>query len=601
MRRNLSNRWVLTLILALSTIGAAQAEINIDEAQEGNRLVRIDGGERYVLLPIEDAAMESQVRIIVDTKLEQTINVRLAMDRVDYFVPLDLSAYRDKCIILDVRSDKRNERYVEDAVWISAISQSDTFDTANREPFRPTYHHTPLYGWMNDPNGLFYKDGVWHLFFQYGPYGSTWNNMTWGHSISSDLIHWTHLDNAVYPDGLGVIFSGSAVIDKDNSAGFGQDAVVAIYTQTEHSQVQSLSYSTDGGNTFNTYKANPVLVTPYEARDPKVFLYEETGQWIMILASVFARQIDIYSSSDLKEWTLESHFGAGYGSKDGVWECPDLVEVPIRATNEKRWVLISNVGRGQANGTQYFVGSFDGHSFVCDTPQETTKWVDYGMDHYAAVTWHNAPDDRTVLLAWMCGGQYSGDVPTQQYRSADTLPRDLELYYGADGDLYLSSLPSPEVEKARGAMVDIGSFNISDKVVSKNIPADFSEAYELDLELSGIDAETIVNIELSNSKGERVVMNYDSAAATFAMDRTQSGIVDFNPAFPCVTTAPCPTGAELHLRLFFDHSSMELFESEGRFTMTNILFPSEPYNTLRLSTAGGKAKVEKAVIYKMGE
>ncbi len=566
--------------------------------QEGNHLVRIDGSERYVLLPIEDTAAEAEIRIVVDDRLERTINVRLAMNTIDYFVPLDVAEYADKSILLDVRSDVHSEGYVADAAWMSAITQSDTFDTTNREHFRPTYHHTPLYAWMNDPNGMFYQDGTWHLFYQYGPYGSKWNNMTWGHSVSQNLIDWTHLDNAIYPDGLGVIFSGSAVIDSDNTAGFGQGAIVAIYTQTDHSQIQSISYSTDGGETFRQYAANPVLATPYEARDPKVFWHSASGRWIMILASVFAREVDIYSSPNLKEWTLESHFGAGYGSKDGIWECPDLVEVPIRGTAMTRWVLTSNVGRGQANGTQYFVGTFDGHCFVCDSPPEVTKWVDYGMDHYAAVTWHNAPDNRRVMLAWMCGGQYSGDVPTMQYRSADTLPRDLDLFYGADGDLYLSSLPSPEVDAARGAMIDIGSFDISGEATMKAILADLRSAYELDLEIESSEA-TIINIELTNSRGESVVMTYDSSAATFAMDRTKSGIVDFNPAFPCTTTAPCPTGERLSVRLFFDHSSLEAFESSGQFAMTNILFPTEPYDELRLSTANGKARVARAVIYKM--
>ncbi|MCD8292726.1 MAG: glycoside hydrolase family 32 protein, partial [Prevotellaceae bacterium] len=407
--------------------------------------------------------------------------------------------------------------------------------------------------------------------------------------------------NAILPDALGTIFSGSAVVDTDGSAGFGKEAVVAIYTQADISQMQGMSYSTDGGKSFITYKKNPILTLPYEARDPKVFRYEPAGKWIMVLASAPAHEVEFYSSDNLVDWTFESKFGRGYGCQDGVWECPDLMELDVRGTGGKRWVLICNINPGGIYGgsaTQYFVGTFDGHRFLCDTGPGITRWMDYGKDHYAAVSWHNAPGGRHTMLAWMSNWQYAAAVPTTQYRSADTLPRDVELYRGDDGELYLASVPSPEVDLARGKMTSFGAFTASKKGVSKVVPETSRDACELDIELTADDAERVY-ITLSNGNNERVVMTYDLKASTFSMDRRESGVTGFSADFPCITTAPCADSKQLSLRLFFDHSSLEVFEGEGRFTMTNLVFPTEPYDTLTISCDTGKARVASAKLYEM--
>ncbi len=601
---------MLTLLFTSCFLQAVNSETTepivspqINNAGNGRHIVRVDNNFKYVLLPIEDFAPEYEVSILVDTKLETTFNVRLAMNHIDYYMPLDLSPYKSGNVILDVKSslEEYNARAKKDTLWLTNITQSNIYNVENTEQYRPSYHHTPLYGWMNDPNGMFYKDGTWHLFFQYGPYGSTWNNMTWGHSVSNDLLHWTPLDNAILPDGLGTIFSGSAVVDKSGSAGFGKDAIVAIYTQADRSQMQSMSYSTDGGKSFSTYKKNPILTLPYEARDPKVFYCESTGKWIMVLASAPAHEVEFYSSDNLTDWTLESRFGKRYGCLDGVWECPDLMELNIRGTDEKRWVLICNINPGGIYGgsaTQYFVGTFDGHEFICDTEPEITRWVDYGKDHYAAVSWSNTPDNRHTMIAWMSNWQYCAVVPTTQYRSANTLPRDVELFRGDDGELHLASTPSPEVDNARGMMTDLGSFAVSNKEITKSIPQNLCNAYELDIELNAENAENI-DITLSNSNGEKVIMTYNTTDSTFSMDRTASGIIDFSTDFPCITSAPCPDNKKLSLRIFFDHSSLEVFEGEGRFTMTNLVFPTLPYDKISVITDGGKAKVVSAKIYEM--
>ncbi len=591
------------LLFGMVPVFSGVPEKKVDVSYSNRRLLRADGEKRFVLLPVEDAAPESEIRVLADTRTAAVVKVRLAVTRVDYYVPLDLAPYSGKTVLLDIRSsaaedDVRNNRA---SVWTDNIRQSDVFTADNTELYRPSYHHTPQYGWMNDPNGMFYADGTWHLFFQYGPYGSTWNNMTWGHSTSTDLTHWTRRGNAISPDGLGTVFSGSAVIDKTGSAGFGENAVVALYTQDDLTQMQSLSYSTDGGETFSAYAGNPVLVLPYEARDPKVFRHEQTGKWIMVLASAPEHEVEFYSSDNLSDWTFESRFGRGYGCQDGVWECPDMMELGIRGTDEKRWVLVCNINPGGPNGgsaTQYFTGTFDGHEFVCDTAPEVTRWADYGKDHYAAVSWNNAPDGRHTMIAWMSNWQYAAVVPTVQYRSADTLPRDAELFRDDTGALRLALSPAEEVGKIRGKAVSFGSFNVSANGVRKAIPESARWAYELDLDINAGGADRVY-ITLSNAKGEKTEMVFDPGTSTLSMDRSASGITDFSPDFPCATAAPCPAGKTLGLRLFFDHSSIEVFESLGRFAMTNLVFPTLPYDGISFRSEGGRARITSAKIYEM--
>ncbi len=582
---------LLSSLLTLPQSTQAADGITTRPLGDSHMLVTVSRAQHYVLLPVEDAAAESHIRVTVGGELKQTINVRLAQTHIDYYVPLDISKYDTRALVLDVRADagRDGRRSVTEATWSKSFQLADTFDKTNTETkWRPRFHHTPEYAWMNDPNGMFYKDGEWHLCYQYGPYGSTWNNMTWGHSVSKDLVHWQQVDNAIEPDQLGTIFSGSAVVDKNNTAGFGKDAVIAMYTQADRSQFQSMAYSTDGGKTFTPYKDNPVLTQPYEFRDPHMFYHEPSGRWISILASALAKEMDIYSSTDLKTWKKESSFGKGYGAQDGVWECPDLFELPIRGTSEKRWVLICNLNPGGIYGgsaTQYFVGDFDGKTFTCDTPKEVTRWMDWGKDHYAAVSWDNAPQGRRTMIAWMSNWQYANVVPTKQFRSANTLPRDVELYRADDGQLYLASTPSPEVDKARGKAVSLGTIASGSR---KAIPQSCQGGCELDLTLALGSKPTVVT--LANAKGEEVGLTFDPKARTLAMDRSSSGVTSFSDDFSTITTAPLPGGRTQQVRIFIDSHSIEIFEAEGRYTMTNIVFPNEPYNTIKVQ--GGKVSAK---------
>ena len=570
MKRN-----ILSVLIALASIGTACAQ-ETQFLSSNHCLYRIQQKDKCLLLPVQESAEMSNIKVIAGNKQMKSLNVRLAMNKVDYYVPLYLDEFNEeKTLALDihVNGNYRNDGGISTFTCWKNIKNAESFDTTNREQYRPLYHHTPAYGWMNDPNGMFFKDGVWHLYFQHNPYGSQWENMTWGHSTSTDLIHWTFQGDPIQPDAWGSIFSGSSVVDKNNTAGFGENAIVALYTSAGVNQTQSMAYSTDNGKTFTKYDGNPIITSNVpDFRDPHMFWNEDIKKWNMILAA--GQQMNIYSSDNLKDWKFESSFGAEYGSHGGVWECPDLMKMKVRGTDKEKWMLVCNINPGGPSGgsaTQYFVGDFDGHKFTCESKPEVTKWMDYGKDHYATVTFDNAPNGRHVALAWMSNWQYANQVPTMQYRSANSIPRDLGLFE-YKGNTYCSVTPSEEITAAR----------------SKKPSKSLSEACEMVVNLKG-DA----TITLSNSKGEKVVMTYKAKDETFSMDRTLSGKTDFSSDFAAITTAPV-YGKMNKLRIFIDKSSIEVFDNDGKMAMTNLVFPTKPYDKVTI-----KGKTKKYAVYKL--
>lgn len=587
-------------LCVLSPAWSADGDLTVRHLAREHNLVTVRDARRYLLLPVQDNAPEAKVCLVGDDNLAATeiINVRLARERVDYYVPLDLSAFLGRRVTVDIQGLPAG------LICWKELKLSDTFDTSNREAFRPLYHHTPAYGWMNDPNGMFYLDGTWHLFFQHNPYGSTWGNMTWGHSTSRDLIHWQYEGTPIRPDAYGTIFSGSCVVDEENTAGFGHGAVIAFYTSAKatpwgDSQSQSMAYSTDGGRTFTKYAANPVVTSDQpDFRDPKVFWYAPGKHWVMILAA--GQKMEIYSSKNLKEWKKESSFGERQGAHGGVWECPDLFEVPVEGTGETRWVLICNINPGGpfgGNAAQYFVGSFNGKRFVNESPTQT-KWMDWGKDHYATVTFSHAPGGRVVALGWMSNWQYQAVLPTLQYRGANTIARDLTLYRRG-GELFLRCAPSPEMASARRDSREWPAFRVSDTYEIPSLLDNNTGAYEIELTLRNAGAEQI-RLTLSNDKGENVKMHYDIARRQFVMERSESGVVNFSPDFPAMTIAP--TGAvdgTIRLRLFVDRSSIEAFGENGEFVMTNRVFPSLPYNTLTFESVRGNFRVTSLKVHRI--
>lgn len=593
-----------------ASCASSNGSFTLNQPSDTLTIVNINHAPKYAILPIEEEQPEAQV-MLNGTPMD----VRLAVNKVDYTVPFPLHAGAEHDSLV-IKNLARN------AVTWKHIELADTFDTANREKFRPIYHHTPAYGWMNDANGLVYKDGEYHLYFQYNPYGSKWGNMHWGHSVSKDLVHWTHEQPAIARDTMGHIFSGSCVVDHNNTAGFGKNAIIAFYTSHKNlpgnhqRQQQCIAYSLDNGRTYTKYEGNPVL-TPFDGlenfRDPKVFWYAPQNKWVMIVSA--DKNMRFYESKDLKKWNYMSEWGAGYGPQPNQFECPDFFEMAVDGNAQhKKWVMIVNINPGfvyGGSGTMYFVGQFDGHKFTCDTAPNDVKWLDWGKDHYATVTYSNTPG-RIIAMPWMSNWQYANLTPTQQFRSQNALPRELKLYTADNGELLVSAAPVKETEALRNKATDLGSFE-----GEKQAKIDNEGAFELDFDLQAGTADKC-GVEIANAKGEKVSIYYDVKAQRFVMNRAESGITEFgnkvephqldnaqslkrykevtvnyHNAFALGTWAPVPVKADAHhVQIFVDKSSVELFVDGGRIAMTNLVFPNEPYNQLRFF--GGKVANAKA-------
>lgn len=483
-------------------------------------------------------------------------------------------------------------KYILICILVIGCSTPGKIDKESyNEPHRPQIHFSPKEHWMNDPNGMVYYNNTYHLFFQYYPDSTVWGPMHWGHATSKDLIHWEQQPIALYPDSLGYIFSGSAVIDKDNTSGFGKNGIapmVAIFTHHDPKgekegrndfQNQSLAYSLDQGKTWVKYEGNPVLKNPgiKDFRDPKVHWYEEGKKWIMALAA--ADRIIFYSSKDLKTWDKESEFGKEVGAHGGVWECPDIF--PLEYMGKKVWILIVNINPGGPNGgsaTQYFTGDFDGKTF---SPYQTdTRWLDYGPDEYAGVTWSNT-GERKIFLGWMSNWQYANVVPTEKWRSAMTIPRDLALEK-EDAKYIVTSQPVKELDVLDKTSVnlkdiDAGNFDLTSKTEKIAVP--------VYLKISS-DKIKSFSITLSNTMNEKVVVGYDESANNYFIDRTKSGKTDFEKDFASKSIAPRLSANEnMNMILVIDDASVEMFADNGLSVMTAIFFPTENFSMINIASA----------------
>ena len=609
----------LAVSYGLTYCHTTKSKLTLEQKSDSLTVIHITNPTNYILLPIEEEAAESQVLLDTGEATDTDMDIRLAQTQVDYFVPFALPT-GVKTATVCVRNKSK------DALCWKEIKLSDTFDTANTEKFRPVYHHTPLYGWMNDANGLVYKDGEYHLYFQYNPYGSKWGNMHWGDSVSKDLVHWEHLAPAIARDTLGHIFSGSSIVDQENVAGYGAGNILAFYTSAsdKNGQIQCLAFSKDNGRTFTKYEKNPILCPAdglRDFRDPKVFRYEPEDKWVMIVSA--DKEMRFYDSKNLKDWNYMSSFGEGYGVQPCQFECPDMVELPVDGDlNRKKWALIVNVNPGcyfGGSATQYFTGNFDGTKFSCDSQPNVTKWLDWGKDHYATVCFSNT-GERTIAVPWMSNWQYCNIVPTKQFRSANALPRELSLYT-QDGEIYLSAVPVPEIKTLRKEKKEIPAFTVANDYHIDSLLADNDGAYELALEITAGEAE-IMGFNLFNDKGEKVDIYFNLPEKRLVMDRTKSGIVDFGKKsvsheievhdrrkttsinyiddFALATWAPIKKENKYTLDVFVDKCSVEIFLNGGKVAMTNLIFPSEPYNRMCFYSKGGSFQVDSFKAYRLG-
>ncbi|MDC6365553.1 MULTISPECIES: glycoside hydrolase family 32 protein [Flavobacteriaceae] len=470
--------------------------------------------------------------------------------------------------------------------------------TYYQEKYRPQYHFSPPEKWMNDPNGLVYHDGIYHLFYQYYPDDIVWGPMHWGHAVSKDIIHWDHKPIALYPDEHGLIFSGSAVVDRNNTSGFaknGETPLVAIFTyhlmegekagRTDF-QTQGIAYSLDNGDTWAKYEGNPVIGNKgiKDFRDPKVFWHVDSKSWIMVL--VAGDHAKFYRSKNLKEWVHVGDFGKNQGAHGGVWECPDLFPLQIEETDEVKWVLIISINPGAPNGgsgTQYFIGDFDGEQFISD--QIEPKWLDYGTDNYAGVTYNNTPHGDRIFIGWMSNWDYARDTPTEKWRSAMTLPRKLALQ--KHGETYmLANYPLHQVDDL-AAKTLVGGTTVAAKT-SDTLKLEGLNQSMVQLKTASKDFTLV----FANDLGETLTMTMDADRKTFLLDRMKSGKVDFQTEFGDkkhnmpMNLLP---DEEYAIKILLDWSSIEIFIHEGLFTMTDQIFPTEPYNTLIIENKDAEA------------
>ncbi|MCV9888761.1 glycoside hydrolase family 32 protein [Metabacillus halosaccharovorans] len=479
------------------------------------------------------------------------------------------------------------------------------------EKYRPQFHFSPEANWMNDPNGMVYFEGEYHLFYQYHPKGTTWGPMHWGHAISTDLVHWEHLPIALKPDEHGMIFSGSAVVDWNDTSGFfnGQPGLVAMFTHADTypdserpRQRQSIAYSNDNGRTWVTYEGNPVIsdesITDF--RDPKVFWHKETNKWVMILAS--GQTVRLYTSKNLKDWEFASEFGDGYGSHEGVWECPDLFELPVdEDSNQKKWVLFLSIGDDpryeEGSRTQYFIGEFDGETFTNDHTPETTLWIDKGRDNYAGVSWSDIPheDGRRIYLGWMSNWRYANVTPTKEWRSAMTIPRVLSLRTMEEG-IRLVQKPIQELQNIREKSIQMTNQTI---IPSENIVSNIQgNTLEIIAEFE-IGEASEFGFKVCKSKQEETVIGYDVIQQRLFIDRTNSGKSDFNESFVGKHEGDLAPyhNQKVKLHLFVDWSSVEVFGNNGELVLTDLIFPDQNSKDLELYTVGGDVKVKTLEIH----
>ena len=577
--------------------------ILIDQIEQGNKQKSVfmteytrtfEAKDKYLLIPVEDQAVENSVQFSVDgNPIGEPMTIRIAQNKIDYWVPIDIESYKGKKVTLTFAVAKTTD------MGLAEIKQAGEYNFNYSEKYRPLYHFTPQYGWMNDPNGMVYADGTYHLFYQYNPYGARWGNMHWGHAISKDLVNWEYQPTAIAPDKLGAIFSGSAVIDHDNTAGFGKGAMIAIFTSAGDRQTQSIAYSLNGGKTFTKYEGNPVLsdANIIDFRDPKVFWHAPSKQWVMSLATT--QTITFYGSKNLKEWTRLSEFGEGLGGHGGVWECPDLF--PLTYEGKTKWVLFVSINPGGTNGgsaTQYFIGNFDGKTFTPDA-MNYPLWLDYGRDNYAGVTWSNVPaaDGRRLFIGWMSNWDYANEIPTVNFRSAMTVARTLRLAHNGE-HLVVASEPVKEVESLRRDPLSLADKTTSDTVTFENLLPNNQGAYELTFTVTPNDTDSF-SFSIENTKGEVLTYLFDIANKTLSVDRSKSSVA-FNANFAeTLIKAPLTAKKSYTVRLLVDKASTELFVNNGEVVQTNTVFPTEVYNTLRFKTEKGTLNLNDITVYKL--
>ena len=486
------------------------------------------------------------------------------------------------------------------------LPAQDSYD----QPWRPRYHFTPPRNFMNDPNGMVFYHGEYHLFYQYNPAGNVWGHMSWGHAVSTDMVHWRNLPVAIPEDPRYMAYSGSAVVDWNNSSGLchnpdphDRSCLIAIYAAAyKDRQKQHIAFSNDRGRTWTNYSGNPVVdLNAPDFRDPKVFWYGPQKKWVMVAVLADQRRAVFLDSTDLKKWTVRSKFGPA-GDDTGQWECPDLLELPIEGTDEKKWVLIINRNPGApagGTGVRYMVGAFDGKQFTDETSPQTKLWADYGKDFYATNSFNDMPagDGRRIWMGWISNWLYAKDEPTVLWRGAQSIPRTLTLRRTPAGIILVQS-PVRELQSLRGQPFQINDASIQDagrKITQAGVSG---ETYEIEAEFETQQADEI-GFRLRKGDNAWTRVGVLPTTNTLFVDRTHSGDVSFSKDFPGRYSTSLQSATRIKLHIFVDRSSIEVFANDGEKVMTDRIYPPPGSNGIELYSRGKGGKVVSLAIWQL--
>ncbi|KUF44922.1 hypothetical protein AV926_08215 [Myroides marinus] len=551
--------------------------------------------DKYLLFPYHDKSDESQISIL-DNKgnVIRQFHTRITDKPPLYYIKFDSAELLHTTVVLSIVTDLPLNSVTD------IIKQSSDPDPTTLDDFRPVYHFTAPTGWLSSPNGLFYKKGNYHLYYQHNAYGNKYENIISTHAVSDNMIDWHTKNTPTYIGNINETHNKSIVIDKENIAGFGKNAILAFYTSCMSPYSIHLAYSSNKGKTFTSYTNNPILAynTDQEINDPKVFWHDASKSWIMVIST--SPTISIYNSSNLKDWNKLSDFGVGISSNKGTWHSPDLFELPYGKTT--KWVLLLNTKTGAPNGgsgTQYFIGEFDGKTFTADNIS-TALWLDYGKDHTSSMIWHNTPKDKVTYIAWMSNWEYTKNLPSKAFKNAMTIPRNLEL--GTNGEqIVLKSYPVKELKKIREEVSEFQTQLLDKSLNIQYFLDDNQGAYEIILEFDIVDTKTQrVKFSLLNTEGERLQYTLDLTKGLLLVDRSESGDCSFSKRFSKkLITAPLQVEKKYKFKLYVDKCSAELFLNKGKTVMTNLIFPSEPYNSLQLSVEEGRIDITKFRVHSL--
>jgi fructan beta-fructosidase len=500
------------------------------------------------------------------------------------------------------------------SLWVGLVVLQTTVSFAQQssydQPWRPQYHFTPLQNFMNDANGTVFYKGEYHLFYQYNPEGNVWGHMSWGHAVSTDMVLWQNLAVALHEEpGQYMVYSGSAVVDWNNSSGLCQNpdpqdhsCLIAIYAAAyKDRQKQHIAFSNDRGRTWTNYPGNPVVdLDAPDFRDPNVFWYAPQHKWVMVAVLADERTLVISDSPDLKHWTKRSTFGPA-GDVAGQWECPDLIELPIEGSDEKKWVLIINRNPGApagGTGVRYVIGNFDGADFTSEVPDTPALWADWGKDFYATNTWKDAPpSDGRVWIGWFSNWQYANVEPTVLWRGAQSIPRTLTLRRYADG-LRLVQRPVRELESLRHEKFRIVNASVAEANQKIRETGTKGEVYEIEAEFRRGSVDDI-GFRLRKSKDAETLVGFDATRNEVYVDRAHSGEVSFSKDFSGRHAATIERNASIKLRVFVDRSSVEVFANDGERVISERMYPPPGSDGIELYQKGAGGKIVFLTIWQL--